>query len=277
MFSTLRNRFGIPGVISVIALVFALVGGALAANNLGDSGSSATASAKKKKAVKGPRGPKGAKGATGAAGPAGATGPVGPAGAAGPKGDTGATGESGDNGKDGFSVTSAPATAEECPEGGTKFTSVSGTSEVCNGADGQTGFTEVLPSEKTETGAYVIASEAGTGTFVGSALASISFSIPLSEELPLSNVVYVPAAAPEPPAECENGEHPGTASVSNPEASPGFLCVYEGTSFGLVSAEMLAIKPTNGTFGTSTAGAILAQEVTAPEARGTGTWAVTAP
>ena len=33
MFSTLRTRFGIPGVISVIALVFAMLGGAYAANN----------------------------------------------------------------------------------------------------------------------------------------------------------------------------------------------------------------------------------------------------
>ena len=34
MFSTLRTRFGIPGVISVIALVFAMFGGAYAASQL---------------------------------------------------------------------------------------------------------------------------------------------------------------------------------------------------------------------------------------------------
>jgi hypothetical protein len=51
MFSTLRNRFGIPGVISVIALVFAMLGGAYAANN-SSGGGKATASAKVKK---GPR------------------------------------------------------------------------------------------------------------------------------------------------------------------------------------------------------------------------------
>ena len=82
MFSTLRNRFGIPGVISVIALVFAMFGGAYAASN-SSGGGKATASAKAKK------GPKGPKGATGPAGPAGAAGPAGPAG---PKGDAGATG-----------------------------------------------------------------------------------------------------------------------------------------------------------------------------------------
>ena len=31
MFSLLRNRFGIPGVISVVVLVFAMSGGAFAA------------------------------------------------------------------------------------------------------------------------------------------------------------------------------------------------------------------------------------------------------
>src|ERR1700729_4312957 len=98
MFSTLRTRFGIPGSISVIALVFAMFGGAYAASNSA-SGGKATASAKAKK---GPRGPKGA---TGPAGPAGPQGPAGPAGAQGPAGAAG---------KDGVGVTSAPATTVEC-------------------------------------------------------------------------------------------------------------------------------------------------------------------
>ena len=51
MFSTLRNRFGIPGVISVIALVFAMFGGAYAASN-SSGGGKATASAKAKKDAK---------------------------------------------------------------------------------------------------------------------------------------------------------------------------------------------------------------------------------
>ena len=38
MLSPLRNRFGIPGVISVIALVFAMFGGAYAATNSNDGG-----------------------------------------------------------------------------------------------------------------------------------------------------------------------------------------------------------------------------------------------
>jgi hypothetical protein len=85
----LRNRFGIPGVVSVIALVFAMIGGAYAAG--GPSGSSqATTSAKKAK--RGPRGPKGATGPAGPAGLKGDAGPQGPPGPQGLKGDVGIPG-----------------------------------------------------------------------------------------------------------------------------------------------------------------------------------------
>src|SRR5258706_13999527 len=83
MFSPLSNRFGIPGVISVIALVFAMLGGAYAASN-NSGGGKASASAKAKK---GPRGPKGA---TGPAGPAGPSGPARSKGDPGAKEGTGA-------------------------------------------------------------------------------------------------------------------------------------------------------------------------------------------
>jgi hypothetical protein len=82
MFAVFRSKFGIPGVISVMALVFAMIGGAYAASS--DGGGEATASAKKGKQGKpGKRGPTGA---------TGATGPAGPQGAAGAKGDDGANG-----------------------------------------------------------------------------------------------------------------------------------------------------------------------------------------
>jgi hypothetical protein len=94
MLSLLRNRFGIPGVISVIALVFAMMGGAYAASNNGDGGK-ATASAKAKR---GPKGPKGAKGDTGPAGPQGPAGAKGDTGAAGANGKDGTNGGPGSNG-----------------------------------------------------------------------------------------------------------------------------------------------------------------------------------
>ncbi len=95
MFSPMRNRFGIPGAISVIALVFAMMGGAYAASN--NSGK-ATASAKAKK---GPRGPKGATGPAGPAGPQGPAGANGKDGAQGAKGDTGPQGPQGPEGPEG--------------------------------------------------------------------------------------------------------------------------------------------------------------------------------
>lgn len=80
----LREPFGTAGlVVAIVALVFALAGGAYAANNLGAGASKAKA------------GPRGKTGKTGPAGPAGATGPAGPAGAPGPKGAPGEAGEQG--------------------------------------------------------------------------------------------------------------------------------------------------------------------------------------
>jgi len=92
MFSILKNRFGIPGVISVIALAFAMMGGAYAASSNG--GGSATASAKKK-AKRGPTGPKGATGQPGPVGPQGPAGANGKDGAVGPAGPTGPVGSVG--------------------------------------------------------------------------------------------------------------------------------------------------------------------------------------
>ncbi len=156
MFSTLRTRFGIPGVISVIALVFAMLGGAYAASNGSGPLASSSAGHHKKSKSKAKRGPRGPKGATGATGPAG---PQGPAGA---KGDNGAAGANGSDGSNGSSGTSATTTsfsgnAHGCQEGGVEVKSASPTVYVCNGkqgTDGLTGFTETLPEGKTETGAW---------------------------------------------------------------------------------------------------------------------------
>lgn len=73
----------------------------------------------------------GARGSDGAPGPAGATGAagqVGPAGATGPAGPTGASGPAGQ------SVTAAAEpVGANCPAGGVKYTSASGSQYVCNG------------------------------------------------------------------------------------------------------------------------------------------------
>ena len=276
MFSTLRTRFGIPGVISVIALVFAMFGGAYAASNSSDSSDSgkATASAKAKK---GPRGPKGA------TGPAGPQGPAGPAGAAGPKGDAGAAGA---NGAPGTSVTtkSFSGTKGACDEGGVEVASASPAVNVCNGLEGQPGETGepwtaggVLPPERTETGTYVLASETGSGTFSGYAETAISFPIPLAAQIESNHTIFVPAPSTSVPAECENSEHAGAASVENPEAEPGYLCVFKAAALNMEEAEFSFLRNGGNGEGTNVAGVTLAQVPTAPNARSEGTWAVTAP
>jgi hypothetical protein len=193
MFSTLRNRFGIPGVISVIALVFAMFGGAYAASN-SSGGGKATASAKAKK---GPRGPKGA---TGPAGPAGAQGPVGPAGAKGDAGTNGSTGAAG-------------------PTGPTGTTGATG----ATGATGFSGFTETLPSGETETGSWSIAMQANSLLFQ----VPISFPIPLSESG--SQVFFFNAEEVQGEEFGTSGcKFETFVPNSKPEAAtPGTLCVFQ--------------------------------------------------
>jgi Collagen triple helix repeat (20 copies) len=234
MFSTLRNRFGIPGVISVIALVFAMFGGAYAASN-SSGGGKATASAKAKK---GPRGPKGA---TGPAGPAGAQGPVGPAGA---KGDNGVSGANGAAGAPGASVTSeefAGSKEGHCSEGGTKFTTGATKTFACNGEAGTPGNNGApgapgspwtaggtLPVGSTETGAYSFSGPKGEyGEGLNAPVAPISFPIPLAAPTEAAKQIYVSSSEPNPdPAHC-----PG--SSANPEAASGYLCVYEEGASGI--------------------------------------------
>ena len=284
MFSTLRNRFGIPGVISVIALVFAMFGGAYAASN-SSGGGKATASAKAKK---GPRGPKGA---TGPAGPVGPQGPAGQQGAAGPKGDAGAAGANGSNGI-GVTTKTFSGTKGACDEGGIEVASASPTVNVCNGLEGQQGdpgepWTAggVLPPAATETGAYVITSESGTGTLSGYAEASISFPIPLPEALDSAHTILVPVPQvnPPPPVDpnCDNAEHPGAAEPANPEADPGYLCVFVGRAIEMGESipleEFVFLTPSAGGEGAGVSGVTLLQLPLAPGAYNEGTWAVTAP
>jgi hypothetical protein len=92
MFSAIRQhlRLSPAGAVAVIALVFAMVGGAYAAGG-GLSG-------KQKKEVKTIAKSFQGTGPAGAQGPAGAAGPAGPTGAAGAKGATGETGATGEEG-----------------------------------------------------------------------------------------------------------------------------------------------------------------------------------
>ncbi len=230
MFSTLRNRFGIPGVISVIALVFAMFGGAYAASNSSDGGK-ATASAKAKQ---GPRGK------TGKTGPAGPAGPQGPAGANGKDGANGGNGSNGSDGAPGQSVTSVPEPAGvKCPSGGYKLTSASGTQYVCNGQEGPAGPTEtVLPSEAMSIGTWAtpvvgpeieVEGESGPELVPLKEVATISF--PLSVE-PKPEGHYINSLGMEVTAEGEVEPTHCSGTVELPNADPGHLCIYAEVEFG---------------------------------------------
>jgi|SRR6476469_154974 len=276
MFSTLRTRFGIPGVISVIALVFAMFGGAYAASN-SSGGGKATAS----KAKKGPRGPKGPKGDTG---PAGLAGPQGPAGA---KGDAGPKGDAGTPGANGLSVTNTTVltSSATCNHlGGTEFKVGPGSpTTACNGKEGEEGpegspwtVNGTLPEGATETGLWTFGSTVGEPEGVR---APISFPIPLTAPIPTANVHYISQTGEEKTSPTQ--EVPSTicqGTVSAPTAPPGHLCVYERSmSGGSTIVYNESILNLENSSGTSTMGAQLLVLFPPAETVGIGSWAVTAP
>ncbi|MDX6609287.1 MAG: hypothetical protein QOF85_1212 [Solirubrobacterales bacterium] len=277
MFSTLRNRFGIPGVISVIALVFAMLGGAYAASS-NDNGK-ATASAKAKK---GPRGPKGA------TGPAGPVGPQGPAGAAGAKGDAGAngaTGGAGPTGPTGLQGNKGAAGAQGPPGAA--------------GATGFSGFTETLPSGKSETGTWSLSMPTGGGE--DSFIVPISFPIPLAKagldnlgtgvrkafyftseqvelgEFEVENIVTKSMEDSGCRWELENAN-------AKPEATtPGTLCVFAQVEEESEAIKIRFFKPPGADafkgYGPSGSHLRIIRKATVEPVQylGFGTWAVTAP
>lgn len=255
MISKLHQRLGTAGfIIAIVALVAALSGGAYAA--------SGTLTGKQKKEVK----KIAQKEAKKYAGKPGAPG------APGAKGDTGANGTAGGNGTNGKSVVLVNQSPGGCNEGGFTY-EVEGSgrqNEVCNGEEGppgQTGFTATLPSNKTETGTWA-------ATFNHEGSAPISFPIPLAAELDPAHVKVIPASGAV-PTECENPAHAGTASAANPEATPGYLCVYT-TFFENSGAVSLVFKSSEVQEGAGVTGAILILNSAAADT-GWGSFAVTAP
>jgi Collagen triple helix repeat (20 copies) len=261
MFNRIHRKLGTAGfIISIVALVAALGGGAYAASG-GLNG-------KQKKEVE--KIAKKYAGKPGAAGPTGPAGSAGAPGAPGTKGDAGATG----------------ATGAAGPAGPTG----------ANGKNGTTGFTSTLPSKKTETGVWslgVVAPAAQAFSFVRS---PISFAIPLTAPLDEHHVHFIGEDNME---EVFNGvteEFEKVVSTSclgsaeTPTAEPGELCIYTGRLSPNVTVNNSFVAdpggPGNG--GSSTSGAMInffiQEQETAPgsgefervNAEGFGTWAVTA-
>ncbi len=206
MISRIHNKLGTAGlVVAIVALVAALTGAAYAAQGL---------NGKQKKEVKNI-----------AKKFAGKPGPVGPAGPQGPAGENGANGTNGTDGADGKSVTSSPITAGGAcgSQTGVKYTLGATSTNICNGA---TGFTETLPSGKTETGVWSLGPHAETE------LLPLTFNIPLDEAPEAIHFVNEEGkeqtgevATPVDPVNC-------LGSPEEPKALPGHVCVYEAANFG---------------------------------------------
>jgi Collagen triple helix repeat (20 copies) len=282
MLSNIRKHLTPSTGIALIALVFALTGGAFAATNSGSSGNTTTkngGSSKasdrtlamiakaKAKSKTGPRGPAGPAGKTGPAGPAGAPGPAGPQGPQGTPGTNGQNGTPGNPGGNGESVTSkaVPTGNTKCGGlGGVEYTLSSKTTLVCNG---QTGFTETLPQDKTEKGDWVLS---GVGlpdpAFEGEFGVETTISFPI----PLANAPVVHFIQPNEaiPSGC-------AGSVTNPEAEPGNLCIF---AFDSNAGVLLSASAGTGEFGKAdlTGSLLYDIAVQAEEMFAKGTWAVTA-
>jgi hypothetical protein len=276
MLSFARRRFTFANVALTLALVFAMSGGAFAAGKF-----LITSTKQIKPSVlaqlKGKAGPAGANGAQG---PAGAVGPVGP------QGPGGKEGAAGTNGKDGASVTGVAASAAECAAGGVKYTSASGSNAVCNGKNGTTGFTETLPSGKTEKGTWAVSGSPyrmGGIPFPG-LLAPISFVIPLAAS-PEPHIIGIEEGEGEAlqssviPSKC-------TGTVASPGAQGGQLCIFINGGFLTANVKKETEVPGSGLIydpgsahgGANPAGAtvlVFAENESKP-LTALGTWAVTA-
>jgi hypothetical protein len=226
MISLVRNRLGIPGLIAIIALVFAMGGAAYAAKKYVIT-STKQIKPSVLKQLKGKQGPQG------------------PAGTNGTNGKDGANGAPGAPGADGKSVTLVNSAPAGCLEGGFTF-EVEGSNEedeVCNGERGT--FGGPLPAGQTETGTWggdsrnrLTYSENGSGELEQTTSSSTAI-IPISFAAPVESAVeplYVPIAGP-PVAGCPGIEN------GLPTAESGKLCVYQ--TFSTVAVTPSFAKGTN--------------------------------
>jgi Collagen triple helix repeat (20 copies) len=270
MSSRLRDRLGTPAmIVSVIALVFALMGGAYAA--------SGALTGKQKKEVE-----KIAKKYAGKPGAAGATGPQGAKGDAGPKGEVGAAGpegKPGSEGKEGKSVVITDATPLECEELGgvnVKVKEEAGPGhEVCNGEPGEEGspwtVNSSLPPGALETGTFSFHGTAAENPSVGGA---ISFPIQLSEPIESRQHIHIFGVDDEEEflAACGEGTYAG--GFGRPNAAPGEICIWPND---LVNATITSIVKINSGPGeeeeVGPTGAFIYATMSGT-GRGTGTFAV---
>lgn len=276
MFKQVRERLGGAGlVVSVIALIVALGGGAFAATSATQSAKKSSSGLTKKQekqvialikanAGAGPKGDPGAAGAPGAKGDSGAQGKEGAQGKAGPEGKKG---EDGTPGKDGKSakVTPVALLAPECEGRGGALVEVEPEPkvEVCNGKEGSPWTAGgKLPAGATETGTWAL----NATTEDTEVMVPVSFPIRLKEDLEEPNVHFKGQA--EFATNC-------TGNAAVPKAASGHLCVYYEPLGEPKNATLEFILGPNGfSPGAGVAGALLRFGVSG-SAHGYGTWAVT--
>jgi hypothetical protein len=241
MLSKFRRQVNASTVIASLALVFAMTGGAYAANHYLITNTSQIKPSVLKKIAKSFQrtGPAGAQGLPGANGTDGKNGAPGATGAQGPKGETGATGAQGSKGATG-------ATGAQGPKGET-------------GATGPVGAINTegpLPSGKSETGLWNLPS-----TVRAENVLSISFPIPLGagSEVTGHFIGF---------GEGETAECPGT--VNAPKAAPGNLCVYVLGAENVSVAESSAAPRAYGAY-------LVVKDPSELSASALGSWAVTVP
>jgi len=287
MSKRIREPFGKAGLtVAIVALVTALAGGAIAAENAGDD---ATASAKKKnrKGKAGGLNAKQKRQVIALAKRFVGQGPQGIPGLPGAAGAAGDDGSDGDDGQNGQSVTLAAATG--CTEGGTKLSVGGESQEVCNGEEGLEGLpgedgtfsTEPLPEGETLTGTWAFGFSA-SGELEGEegTLVQAPISFPIQVE-PAPSPKYVTLGQQEgetvnPECTVEGVE----GSAANPLAAPGTLCVYEGimSESPLLANVSSPSSPSSGAPGADPSGAFVQLlYFTSSPPFGSGTWAVTAP
>jgi hypothetical protein len=261
MISLVRSRLGIPGLIAIIALVFAMGGAAYAAKKYVIT-STKQIKPSVLKQLKGKQGPQG---------------PQGPAGTNGTNGKDGTNGAPGAPGADGNSVTLVNEAPVGCLEGGFTY-EVEGSNEedeVCNGERGT--FGGPLPAGQTETGTWGGAArnrlsysenEAGEleqTTSSSSVIIPISFAAPVE---PAPEPLYVNLAGPAVPG-CP-GIVDGLAT-----AESGKLCVYQKFSTVETSALFTPGSQFNEVTGADAMGTEMVFTCSASSCLWAGVWAVT--
>lgn len=243
-----RKHFNATTAVAVVALVFAMAGGAYAAKKY-----LITSTKQIKPSVL--KQLKGKSGTKGPAGPAGATGLQGPEGKVGANGKDGANGA---NGVDGKSVIAAvEGKGANCKEGGSSL-EVEGSGVkhyACNGEKGKEGpegepWTAggTLPEGASERGQWIIAT---SGETLGFRSTAISFPIPLAASLAESQVhlIGVEEGAGElnEAAAIKSGECTGT--WEHPGAKSKNLCVFtkpEGSASNLTTTESTESSASGG-------------------------------